>query len=159
MFFIVELININDVKEKDYYLESKRLRKEALEIAETYKGNPKRFSISNGIDMEVEITKSDIKTIVSKNTQNNLFNAVKNAWAKNLEGYLLGATYEGWRKTADGKHPESAFFAYYSRRLGANTYLCVRRMKSNGVYKPYAFIDQQTFDNDKNNIVKEKPPL
>ena len=99
MFFIVELININDVKEKDYYLESKRLRKEALEIAEIYKGNPKRFSISNGIDMEVEIT------------------------------------------------------------MGANTYLCVRRMKSNGVYKPYAFIDQQTFDNEKNNIVKEKPPL
>lgn len=88
------------MKEKDYYLESKRLRKEALEIAETYKGNPKRFSISNGIEMDVEITKSDIKTIVSKNTQDNLFNAVKNAWAKNLEGYLRGATYEGWRETA-----------------------------------------------------------
>ena len=117
---------MNDVKEKDYYLESKRLRKEALEIAETYKGNPKRFSISNGIEMDIEITKSDIKTIVSKNTTDNLFNTVKNAWAKNL---------------------------------GANTYLCVRRMKSNGIYKPYAFIDQQTFNNEKDNIIKEKPPL
>ena len=68
------------MKGKDYYLESKRLRKEALEIAETYKGNPKRFSISNGIEMDIEITKSDIKTIVSKNTQDNLFNAVKNAF-------------------------------------------------------------------------------
>lgn len=150
---------INQIQSRDYYEESKRLRREALAIADTYKGNPLRFTISNGIFMEVEITKSDIKTIVGKNTNDNLFNAVKNAWARNLESYLRGALYEGWRKTTDGKHPESAYFAYYSRRLGANTYLCLRRMKNNGVYKPYAFIDQQTFDNEKDIIIKEKPPL
>ncbi len=144
---------------RDYYEESKRLRREALEIADTYKGNPLRFTLSNGILMDVEITKSDIKTIVGKNTNDNLFNAVKNAWARNLESYLKWALYEGWRKTTDGKHPESAYFAYYSRRLGAKTYLCLRRMKSSGVYKPYAFIDQQTFDNEKDSVIKEKPPL
>ncbi len=146
-------------RSRDYYEESKRLRREALEIADTYKGNPLRFTISNGILMDVEITKSDIKTIVGKNTNDNLFNTVKNAWAKDLKSYLRGALYEGWRNTVDGKHPESAYFAYYSRRLGANTYLCLRRMKSSGIYKPYAFIDQQTFDNEKDSIIKEKPPL
>ena len=145
------------MKEKDYYLESKRLRKEALEIAETYKGNPKRFSISNGIEMDVEITKSDIKTIVSKNTQDNRFNAFKNKLAQDLKSFLEKAEYEGWREVIPGKHPETAYFAYFSQELGEKAYLCIRKIKNTGLFKPYAIIDQKTFDAETQNIRKEKP--
>ena len=54
--------------QEDYYLESKRLRNEVLQLAEQLKGHPLRFIITNGITMRVEITKNDLKTIVSKNT-------------------------------------------------------------------------------------------
>jgi len=49
--------------------------------------------------------------------------------------------YVGWRTTKDGKHSEAFYFAYYSRELGARTYLCMRKMKNGGVFKPYAIID------------------
>ena len=65
------------MKNKDYYKESKRLRLEAIQSAEKLKDRPLHFSLSNGVDMVVEITKSDIKTIVSKNTDDNRFDAVK----------------------------------------------------------------------------------
>ena len=55
-------------KPRDYYSESKRLRSEVLSIADGLKGNPMRFTIDNKITMDVEVTKSDLKTIVGKNT-------------------------------------------------------------------------------------------
>ena len=61
--------------EEDFYIESKRIRKEVLEMAETLKEHPLRFTITNGITMDVEITKSDVKTVLSKNVRNNKFNA------------------------------------------------------------------------------------
>ena len=143
---------------RDYYKDSKRLREDVLRIADTLKGNPKRFHIKNGIAMDVVITKSDLKTIVGKNTSNNKFNAIKNALAKDIEGYLRKAKYAGWRNTVRGKHSESAYFAYYSRTLGAKTYLCMREMKRDGYFKPYAIIDQKTFDAEIKNVSKKKPP-
>ena len=101
----------------DYYRESKRLRAEVLSMAEMLKNNPKRFSINNGIRMTVEITKSDLKTIVSKNSRDNKFNAIKNALAKDIPGYLHKAKYLGTRVVKEGKYTETAFFAYYSRSL------------------------------------------
>jgi len=68
--------------QEDYYLESKRIRNEVLQLAEQLKGRPLRFIITNGITMRVEITKNDLKTIVSKNVSDNKFNAIKNALAK-----------------------------------------------------------------------------
>jgi hypothetical protein len=65
--------------QEDYYKESKRIRAEVLQEAEFLKGNPMRFTISNGITMEVEITKSDLRTLVGKSTRSNKFNAIKNA--------------------------------------------------------------------------------
>lgn len=53
--------------EEEYYKESKRIREEVLRQAELLKGHPLRFIITNEITMRVEITKSDLKTIVSKN--------------------------------------------------------------------------------------------
>ena len=50
--------------QEDYYLESKRIRNEVLQLAEQLKGHPLRFIITNGITMRVEITKNDLKTIV-----------------------------------------------------------------------------------------------
>jgi len=44
-------------------------------MAETLKEHPLRFTITNGITMDVEITKSDVKTVLSKNVRNNKFNA------------------------------------------------------------------------------------
>ena len=48
--------------------------------------------------MDVEITKSDLKTIVSKNTRDNRFNAFKNKVAQDNRGFLEKSVYEGWRK-------------------------------------------------------------
>ena len=72
----------------DFYQESKRLRQEVLLQAESLKDHPLRFTITNGITMNVEITKSDLKTIVSKASRDNKFNAIKNALAKDIPSYL-----------------------------------------------------------------------
>ena len=138
----------------EYYIESRRLRAEVLQMAETLKGNPIRFIITNGITMRVEITKSDLKTLVSKNVRDNKFNAIKNALAKDILGYLKKAEYLGWRPTVEGKHIESSFFSYFSRELGCKTILCMRRMNDGGIYKPYAIIDEYTFRAESDNLIK-----
>ena len=138
----------------DFYRESKRLRKEVLQMADALRYSPMRFTITNEITMEVEITKSDLKTIVSKNVGDNKFNAIKNALAKDIPGYLVRATYLGWRSVAEGKHIESAYFAYFSRELGVKAYLCIRKIKNTGLFKPYAIIDQNTFDAEIQNLRK-----
>ena len=143
--------------QEDFYIESKRLRAETIQIADALKDRPIRFTITNGITMDVEITKSDIKTIVSKNTQDNRFNAFKNKLAQDLKSFLEKAEYEGWREVIPGKHPETAYFAYFSRELGEKAYLCIRKIKNTGLFKPYAIIDQKTFDAEPQNIRKEKP--
>ena len=74
--------------EEEYYIESKRLRAETMRMAEALKDNPMRFVITNVITMDVEVTKSDLKTIVSKNTQDNRFNAFKNKIAQDIRGFL-----------------------------------------------------------------------
>lgn len=137
--------NVN-TKQRDFRIESRRLRSEVISLAESIKNNPITFRISNGIDIDVEITKSDLKTIVSKNTSDDKFNAVKNALAKDIKGYIKKAKFVGIRRTKDGKHPEAAYFAYYNRRLGTNTYLCLRKMKSSGKFKPYAIISKKMYD-------------
>jgi hypothetical protein len=132
-------------KDEDYYIESKRIRKEVLEMAEVLKERPLHFTITNGITMDVEITKSDLKTVLSKNVRNNKFNAIKNALTRDLRGYLEKAEYLGWRPVAEGKHIESAYFAYYSRELGCKTFLCMRKLEDGNIFKPYAIIDEHTF--------------
>lgn len=59
-----------------------------LVMAEALKEHPIHFTISNGITMNVEITKSDLKTVLSKNVRNNKFNAIKNALTRDINGYL-----------------------------------------------------------------------
>ena len=88
--------------EDEYYIESKRIRKEVLSMAEALKDNPLRFTITNGISMNVEITKCDLKTVLSKNVIENKFNAIKNALAKDIQAYLEKAEYLGWRPIAEG---------------------------------------------------------
>ena len=143
--------------QEDYYDASRRLREETLVIAETLKNKPLHFTITNGITMNVEITKSDLKTIVSKNTQDNRFNAFKNKVAQDIKGFIEKAKYEGWREVKPGKHPETAYFAYYSRQLDSKAYLCIRKIKNTGLYKPYAIIDQAMFDAEASELKKEKP--
>jgi hypothetical protein len=130
----------------DYYIESKRIRNEVLLMAEALKAHPLRFTITNGITMDVEITKSDLKTVLSKNVRNNKFNAIKNALAKDIRSYLEKADYLGWRPVAEGKHIESAYFAYYSRELGCKPFLCMRKLEDGNIFKPYAIIDEHTFN-------------
>lgn len=141
----------------DYHAESKRLRKETLAMAESLKNNPLSFSIRNGISMDVVVTKSDIKTIVSKNTTDNKFNAIKNKLAQNIKGFIQKGKYEGWRDVIPGKHEEAAYFAYYSRELEAKAYLCMRKMKDTGKFKPYAIINEITFKAEIHKLHKEKP--
>ena len=74
--------------EEEYYSESRRLRDETMQMADSLRDNPLRFTITNGITMDVEVTKSDLKTIVSKNTQDNRFNAFKNKLAQDIRGFL-----------------------------------------------------------------------
>ncbi len=138
----------------DYYVESKRLRREVLLIAEQLKDQPLRLIITNEITMRVEITKTDLKTLVSKNVRDNKFNAIKNALAKDIPGYLAKAEYLGWRPVAEGKHIESAYFAYFSRELGCRTILCMRRIADGDIYKPYAIIDEHTFEMGRSELQK-----
>lgn len=148
----------NIVKGRNYYADSRRLRGEALAAAESLTNRPLHFTIHNGITMDMEITKSDIKTILSKNTTDNRFNAIKNALARDIRGFLRKAKYLGWRDVIPGKHPETAYFVYFNRTLGANTYLCVRKMKRWNIYKPYAIIDQKTFNEEVGSLQKGQPP-
>ena len=126
-------------------------------MADSLKSKPMRFTITNEITMEVEITKSDLRTIVGKSTKNNKFNAIKNALARDIPGYLSKAEYLGWRSVIVGKHPETAYFSYYSRELGAKTILCMRKMADGGLYKPYAIISQEMFDAEVKNLEKGTP--
>ncbi len=107
--------------------------------------------------MNVEVTNSDLRNLANKNTRNNKFNAIKNALAMDIQGYLEKAEYLGWRPTIEGKHIESAYFAYFSRELGCKTILCMRKMKDGQKYKPYAIIDQYTFNASINELQKETP--
>ena len=141
----------------DYYIESKRIRNEVLTMAEALKGEPLRFTITNGITMDVEITKSDLKTIVSKASRDNKFNAIKNALAKDIPSYLKKGQYLGWRRVVEGKHEESAYFAYFDREIGVKTILAMRKMKNGGPYKPYAIIDQYAFENNVGELEKGTP--
>ena len=157
-FATFALVMHNRVRtQEDYYNESRRLRAETLLIADTLRDNPLLFTITNGITMHVEVTKSDLKTIVSKNTQDNRFNAFKNKMAQDIRGFLEKAHYEGWREVIPGKHPETAYFAYFSRELGGKAYLCVRKIKNTGLFKPYAIIDQAMFDVEASMLKKEEP--
>ena len=140
--------------DEEYFIESKRYRAEVLVIADELKDNPLRFTITNVITMDVEITKSDLKTIVGKNTQDNRFNAFKNKLAQDIKGFIMKSSYEGWREVIPGKHPETAYFAYFSRELGEKAYLCIRKIKNTGLFKPYAIIDQKTFDAEIQNLRK-----
>ena len=141
----------------DYYAESLRLRAVVINKAKELIDHPMKFTIYNGIFMNVEVTNSDLRSLVNKNTRNNKFNAIKNALAMDIQGYLEKAEYLGWRPTIEGKHIESAYFAYFSRKLGCKTILCMRKMKEGMMYKPYAFIDQYTFDVKVSDLKKETP--
>ena len=55
---------------------------------------------------------------------------------------------KGWMPPVDGKHKESLFFAYYSRKSGKKLILCLRKMKDTGRCKPYAIISSKTFNHD-----------
>jgi len=141
----------------DFYRESKRLRKEVLQMADALKYSPLRFTITNEITMDVEITRSDLKTIVSKASRDNKFNAIKNALTKDIPSFLKKSKYLGWRYVKDGKHEESAYFAYFDRKTGVRTILAMRKMKNGGPYKPYAIIDQYVFENSIGELQKGTP--
>ena len=155
----IELLYLCSMKrtQDDYYIESKRLRKEVLQQAELLKEHPMHFSITNGITMDVEITKTDLKTIVSKASRDNKFNAIKNALAKDIPSFLEKSEYLGWRTVLEGKHEESAYFAYFNREMGIRTILAMRKMKNGGPYKPYAIIDQYAFEANVGKLQKGTP--
>ena len=155
---ILKLRTMSNRNIEDYFVESRRLRALVMAKAKELKGNPITFVITNGITMHVEITNSDLRVIANKNTRNNKFNAIKNALAMDIKGYLEKAEYVGWRPTVDGKHFESAYFTYFSRDLGCKTILCMRKMRVGGIYKPYAIIDEYTFEARIDSLVKGTPP-
>ena len=143
--------------DEEYSKESKRLRREVLLQADLLIDNPLRFTITNVITMNVEITKTDLKTIVSKASRDNKFNAIKNALAKDIPSYLQKGEYLGWRCVKEGKHEESAYFAYFDREIGVRSILAMRKMKNGGPYKPYAIIDEYAFEATVGELQKGTP--
>ena len=145
---------MNKRTDEEYYIESKRLRAETLRMADALKDSPLRFTVTNGITrvfLLAIVFKSDFVISTSKD---NRFNAFKNMLARDIKGFIEKATYEGWRSVIPGKHPETAFFAYFSREFGGKAYLCIRKIKNTGLFKPYAIIDQKTFDAEILNLKK-----
>ena len=70
---------------------------------------------------------------------------------------LKKGKYLGWRRVLEGKHEESAYFAYFDREIGVKTILAMRKMKNGGPYKPYAIIDQYAFENNVGELEKGTP--
>ena len=139
------------------YQRAKKAREEALAIAETFKGKPKRFAVDNGIKMDMEMSRQDIKTLVGKNTPDDEFNLLKNEAAKDIPGFMKKAKYEGWSEVQPDKHPESAYFVYYSQELRKKIVLCVRKMKDTGRFKPYSFYTPRELSEKKIKIKKGTP--
>jgi hypothetical protein len=77
--------------------------------------------------------------------------------AKDIPGYLEKGEYIGWRTVVEGKHSESAYFAYFDREIGVQTVLVMRKIKNGGPYKPYAIIDAYTFSATKELLQKGTP--
>ena len=57
----------------------------------------------------------------------------------------------------EGKHEESAYFAYFDREIGVRTILVMRKMKNGGPYKPYAIVDEHAFEATINDLKKGTP--
>ncbi|MBO4692416.1 MAG: hypothetical protein J5604_06535 [Bacteroidales bacterium] len=152
---------VGSEKEKDstqyYYEMARKARAEALELANKYKLSPLTFEITNVIKMKIQVTKTDIRTIVGKNTSDDRFNWAKNETAKDIKAFLENAKYEGWADVLPGKHPESVYFVYYSKRKRRKLVLCVRKVKDLDVYKPYAIISHADFKSGKAKIKKGTP--
>ena len=143
-------------KMTDRWYESQNL---LLTYGDSLKGNPLRMAFDNVVNGELEISKADIKTIAYKNIPDINFNIEKNYLALDIPSFIASATYLGWAETVPGKHPESSFFAYYSKYSGMEFILCLRKLKSSGRFKPYAIISRAAFDIDLagREIHKEKP--
>lgn len=136
-----------------------RTKNELLSFANSLKGDARIVKFNNVIEGELEISKADIKTIAYKNAQDNDFNIGKNILALDIPNFISNSTFLGWAYPIQGKHPESAYFAYYSRTMNKEFILCLRKMKSSGRFKPYEIIDRKKFNHDMNTrtIYKEKP--
>lgn len=134
-------------------------RRQLLLYGESLKHKPLVTYFSNVIEGELEITKADIKTIAYKNIPDNSFNEEKNILALDIPGFIASASYLGWADSVPGKHPETAYFAYYSITTKYEYILCLRRMKCNGRFKPYAIISREIFNYDLTRRVvhREKP--
>ena len=133
--------------------------KELLNYGNTLKGNPLTIQFSNVIEGILEITKGDIKTIAFNNIPNADFNKKKNQLALDIPGFIMSSTYLGWSETVPGKHPEAALFVYFHKTEKKDFILCLRKMKSNLHYKPYAIISMEKLliDLEGRIIHKEKP--
>ncbi len=133
--------------------------KELLNYGNTLKGHPITIHFSNIIEGILEITKGDIKTITFKNIPDAEFNERKNQLAQDIPGFIKTSTYLGWTETVSGKHPEAACFVYFHKRDKKDFILCLRKMKSNHHYKPYAIISKEKLliDLEGRILHKEKP--
>jgi hypothetical protein len=85
------------------------------------------------------------------------FSDRKSLTAKDIPGFLKKSEYIGWRTVKEGKHEESAYFAYFDRDLGVRTVLAMRKMKNHGPYKPYAIIDKFSFEATIGELKKGTP--
>ena len=136
-------------------------------MAEALKEHPLHFTITNGITMNVEITKSDLKTVLSKNVRDNKFNAIKNALAKDIRGYIEKAEYIGWRPVAEGKHMESAYISLIIREIFAvkRFFVCENSktaISSNLMQSLTSILSMQVLvncENKKNSVLTSRLPI
>ncbi len=144
-------------KESNWFLSQTEL----LNYGEFLKDHPIIIPFSNVIDGELEVTKRDIKILAYKNIPDAEFNTEKNKLAQDIHRFIATADFLGWADTIPGKHPEAAYFIYYSKVTKREFILCLRKMKSTRRFKPYAIISREKFNIDLKGreIHKEKPSL
>lgn len=145
----------------EYWAEAKRLRELLIEKASYLKNNPITRSFSNAIEGTLEITYSDVKRLVNKNTSDNKFNAFKNVLAQDYEHIIDKGHYEGYSLPDEGHHEEAIYFAYYSRKYKANAYVVLKKMHGTKKFKLHAIEDEHTYSYRVANkeIIKEIPTL
>ena len=117
------------------------------------------YTFTNEISGTYEVTRKDLRNLIHKIGQDKDLAEIKTEVANNIRSIVETGEYVGWSAPDDGKHPEVAYFAYYSKELSKKVYLGMRFMKSEKTFKPYAIYSEDGFKERVNKIEKGKPTI
>lgn len=112
---------------------------------------------NNGIKGVLNISKKDIRNLKWETGKDRNLRGKKEELATKVLDVVVNGQYEGWAYPDEGKHSETAFFSYFSKEYGEKVYLALRKLKTDNVYKPYAFYNEDGFRLRKDKIKKGEP--